>query len=89
MTRLRLRADGQVLQKTSRIAVLLLLAVVLVRMAVRQPAFQAAMGASSPLLATLLGDGLLGLALGLVVATHAELRHRARALLAERPGPAT
>lgn len=83
LTRLRLDGQGRVLQRTSPLAVLLLLGIVAARMAIRQLWGGAPGDPHPPLAATLVTDALLGFALGLVVTTRIELMLRARALLAE------
>ena len=85
LTDLHLDEQGRVVQRTSPLAILMLLAIVLVRSGVRQY-WGGAPGDPHPaLLATLVTDGLLGLALGLVVATRIELLIRARRLIGAAP----
>lgn len=82
LTDLRLSGDGALVQRTSPLAILLLLGIVALRMAIRQLWCGNAADPHPPLAAIVVTDGLLGLALGLVVATRVELALRARALLA-------
>jgi len=78
---LRVGEGGKLYQRTSPLAVLLLLGIVALRMGARQ-LFGGVPGDPHPALAaTLVTDALLGFALGLIVATRTELMLRARALL--------
>lgn len=82
LTDLRVGADGGLVQRTSPLAILLLLGIVALRMSIRQLWGSNPADPHPPLAAIIVADGLLGLALGLVVATRVELSLRARVLLA-------
>lgn len=74
-------ATGKIMQRMSPWAVLLLLVVVALRMAA-QAIWGAPLGQDrAPLAAVLISEGLLGLAVGLIVVTRIEVYHRARRLL--------
>lgn len=84
---LRRDSGGRIHQQVSPAAILLLLGIVALRFLLQQHYGAGEPGRPAPLAATMIGDGLLGLAAATIIATRIELALRVRALLAGKALP--